>query len=112
MRAIDGELLKNAIQCWIDTQSELVDVETCEIVLHAIDAMPTLTQPNEPLTLEQLRQMDAPVWCSCHPIEGGGGYWCLCQRGYIITPASTVFDAKEIPHWVFYRRPPEEEEES
>lgn len=69
----------------------------------------TLTPPNEPLTLEQLREMDAPVWCSCKPIEGGDGYWCLCQHGNIITPAGSVFDVKEIPHWVFYRRPPEGE---
>lgn len=47
-RPIDGELLKNAIQSWIDTQSELVDVETCAMVLAAIAVMPTLTPPNEP----------------------------------------------------------------
>ena len=33
-------------------------------VLHDIQAMPTLTPPNEPLTLEQLREMDGqPAWC-------------------------------------------------
>ena len=32
-------------------------------VLHDIQAMPTLIPPNEPLTLEQLREMDGkPVW--------------------------------------------------
>ena len=32
-------------------------------VLHDIQAMPTLTLPNEPLTLEQLREMNGqPVW--------------------------------------------------
>lgn len=63
------------------------------------------TEPNEPLTIEQLRQMAGePVWCSCKPIEGGDGYWCLCQRGHIITPAGTIFDVKEIPHWAFYCR--------
>ena len=72
-------------------------------------ARPTLTPPNEPLTLEQLREMDGPVWVACKPIEGGNGYWCLCQRGHIITPARSIFDVKEIPHWVFYRRPPEGE---
>ena len=67
--------------------------------------MPTLTQPNEPLTLEELREMDEPVWVACKPIEGGNGYWCLCQHGHIITPAGSIYDVKEIPHWVFYRRP-------
>ena len=66
---------------------------------------PTLTPPNEPLTLEELREMDEPVWVACKPIEGGNGYWCLCQHGHIITPAGSIYDVKEIPHWVFYRRP-------
>ena len=60
---------------------------------------------NEPLTLEELREMDEPVWVACKPIEGGNGYWCLCQHGHIITPAGSIYDVKEIPHWVFYRRP-------
>lgn len=66
---------------------------------------------NEPLTLEQLREMDEPVWVACKPIEGGNGYWCLCQHGHIITPAGSIYDVKEIPHWVFYRRPPEGDED-
>ena len=64
---------------------------------------------NEPLTLEELREMDEPVWVACKHIEGGNGYWCLCQHGHIITPAGSIYDVKEIPHWVFYRRPLEEE---
>ena len=60
---------------------------------------------NEPLTLEEPREMDEPVWVACKPIEGGNGYWCLCQHGHIITPAGSIYDVKEIPHWVFYRRP-------
>ena len=64
---------------------------------------------NEPLTLEELREMDEPVWVACKPIEGGNGYWCLCQHGHIITPAGSIYDVKEIPHWVFYRRPLEDE---
>ena len=62
-------------------------------------------ESNEPLTLEELREMDEPVWGACKPIEGGNGYWCLCQHGHIITPAGSIYDVKEIPHWVFYRRP-------
>lgn len=73
---------------------------------------PTLTPPNEPLTLEELREMDEPVWVACKPIEGGNGYWCLCQHGHIITPAGSIYNVKEIPHWVFYRRPPEGEEDA
>ena len=69
----------------------------------------TLTPPNEPLTIEQLREMEDPVWCVCKTVEGFEGFWCLCNHGYILTPARQIFDVKEIPHWVFYRRPPEGE---
>ena len=71
----------------------------------AEEAISALSPPNEPLTLEELREMDEPVWVACKPIEGGNGYWCLCQHGHIITPAGSIYDVKEIPHWVFYRRP-------
>ena len=74
-----------------------------------LEIMAALSQTNEPLTLDELREMDEPVWVACKPIEGGKGYWCLCQHGHIITPAGSIFDMKEIPHWVFYRRPPEGE---
>ena len=80
-------------------------------ILAALE-MPTLSPPNEPLTLEELREMDEPVWVACKPIEGGNGYWCLCQHGHIITPAGSIYNVKEIPHWVFYRRPPEGEDET
>ena len=64
-RAIDGDELLG-IERLLDTDvirksktaSWLLDQ-----VLHDIQAMPTLAQPNEPLTLEQLREMNGqPVW--------------------------------------------------
>ena len=72
-------------------------------------AIAALSPPNEPLTIEQLREMEDPVWCVCKTVEGFEGFWCLCNHGYILTPARQIFDVKEIPHWVFYRRPPEGE---
>lgn len=63
---------------------------------------------DEPLTLEELREMDSPVWCLCKPIEGGNGYWCLCKNGIITTPAGSYYSATEIPHWVFLRHKPKE----
>ena len=75
-------------------------------------AIAALSPPNEPLTIQQLREMDEPVWCACKPIEGGDGYWCLCRHGHITTPAGTFFKVEEIPHWSFYRRPPERQEDA
>lgn len=65
VRPIDGNelldierLLDTDVVRQSKTASWLIDQ-----VLHDIQVMPTLTQPNEPLTLEQLRQMDGePVW--------------------------------------------------
>ena len=74
-------------------------------------AIEALSPPNEPLKQDELREMDEPVWCSCKPIEGGNGYWCLCKHGCIVTPSGNSYDVGEIPHWVFYRRPPEGEED-
>lgn len=75
----------------------------------AADHPITIDPPNEPLTLDELREMDGPVWVACKPIEGGNGYWCLCRYGHITTPGRTFFEVGEIPHLVFYRRPPEGE---
>ena len=101
--------------CWTwndGTEYDLTDIVTHWMPLPAPPGkdnnVPTKAQ-NEPLNIEQLREMDGPVWVACKPIGGGNGYWCLCQRGHIITPAGSIFDVKEIPHWVFYRRPPEGE---
>ena len=39
-----------------------------------------------------------------------GGYWCLCENGYIIPPSGHGFMAKERPNWVFSRQKPEEDD--
>lgn len=105
------ETLENHTQYFVPVQ-DLGALNTAISALRPVsreqvEKIPTLTPPNEPLTLEELRGMNGPVWVACKPIEGGNGYWCLCRYGTITTPAETVFDAEEIPHWVFYRRPPE-----
>ena len=65
-------------------------------------------QSNDPLTLEELMVIDAPVWFVCKPIEGGDGYWCLCRKGHITTPAGSCYYVSEIPHWFFLRHKPKE----
>ena len=111
VRPIDGDELLG-IERLLDTdvvRQSKTATWLLDQVLHDIQAMPTLTPPNEPLTIEQLREMEDPVWCVCKTVEGFEGFWCLCDHGYILTPARQIFDVKEIPHWVFYRRPPEGE---
>ena len=77
VRPIDGDellgierLLDTDVVRQSKTASWLLDQ-----VLHDIQAMPTLTPPNEPLSIEQLREMDGePVWIVEHP---DWGHWEL-----------------------------------
>lgn len=112
-RAIDGTwdsfLLNLSYLTLKDFQENKAGLNTLKT---AVESQPTLTPPNEPLTPKQLREMNEPVWCSCKPIEGGNGYWCLCRYGKIVTPSGNIFDVDKIPHWMFYRRPPEGEEDA
>ena len=64
-------------------------------------------EPNEPLMLEELREMDepTPVWWE------KAGYWCLCERGFIIAPNGNIYEFEETDG-TFYRRPPEGEEDT
>lgn len=73
VRPIDGERLKGVIQQWIDTQSEFFDTETCESVLNAIDVLPTLTPPNEPLTCAGCYYLDR-VYTPCAHCRRTTGY--------------------------------------
>ena len=83
---------------------------------------PTLTQPNEPLTLEELREMDGdPVYVVPKDKPAHCGGWCgvtvwKCDRYSYV---SLLRDAdsgwgfeKYGKTWIAYRRPPEGEEET
>lgn len=81
VRAIDLDALKKYIK-----KTDLTAVERGAL-LQAISNMPTLTPQNEPLTLEQLREMDGqPVWDSslrCWGIvksEKDGDVFCKQNR--------------------------------
>ena len=81
---------------------------------------PTLAQPNEPLTLEELREMDGdPVWGKSL-ITGKPGEWFILRvvemsKTWFIACAGAEqgFGDKDTygETWVAYRRPPEGEEE-
>ena len=75
--------------------------------LHSIAYAPTLTQPNEPLTLEKLENMEdtTPVWWD--QINS----WVLVYKGNLTTWSGKHLYAKGC-NGKFYRRPPEGEEET
>ena len=65
---------------------------------------PTLTPPNEPLTLEQLREMDGePVWFDTIK---RWGIVKVCRDGAFVLTKSGEF---EVGRCKYYRRPPEGE---
>lgn len=83
----------------------------------AVPYNPTLTQPNEPLTIEQLREMDGePVYVVPKDKPAHCGGWCgvtvwKCDRYSYV---SLLRDAdsgwgfeKYGKTWIAYRRPPE-----
>lgn len=92
-------------------------------VLHDIQAMPTLTPPNEPLTLKQLREMDGePVYVVFRPDNSGDKpqFWALVSADkqhdevYLLDSMGGAGSYDEI--WAnleaIYRRPPEGEEDT
>lgn len=77
-------------------------VAACELAIAALQDQ-FARENTKQLTLEELVNMDDPVWVSCKTIEGTDGFWCLCQKGVIICPSGSTFNVRDIPHWKFYR---------
>ena len=69
--------------------------------------MPTLTPQNEPLTIEQMREMDGePVWFDTIK---RWGIVKVCRDGVFVLTKSGEF---EIGRCKYYRRPPERQEDT
>lgn len=113
MGAIDSDALKEYIK-----KTDLTAVERGAL-LQAISNMPTLTPPNEPLTMEELRKMDGEPVYMTFPSDTGNqcGHWALVgtQRWGAVSLIygcgwSSYESAVETLGAKFYRRPPEGEE--
>ena len=76
--------------------------------------LPALTPPNEPLTMEELREMDGePVWVVPRGMhEKDEPMWCVLESPMALIPGvdywSWDFDGYA-ETWIAYRRPPEGE---
>lgn len=77
------------------------------------DAIPTLTPPNEPLTIEELREMDGdPVWIvDVGPHKWYGPGWAIVDRDNCLVRTvknwNAVFFESYGERWLAYRRPAE-----
>ena len=78
-RAIDGDALKRWCEKIIDQACHPATVQIGEVFLDKVRSMPTLTPPNEPLTLEELRKMDGEPVYMTFPSDTGNqcGHWAL-----------------------------------
>lgn len=119
VRPIDANELYR-IEKLLDTdivRQDKVALNLLEQVLYDIQHVPTLTPPNEPLTLEQLREMDGePVWVVPRGMhEKDEPMWCVLESPMALIPGvdywSWDFDGYA-ETWIAYRRPPEGEEDA
>ena len=84
--------------------------EAHRVAISALRQQERFDETNKSLTMDELSERNAPVFL---PIKDfpNGGYWCLCENGYIIPPSGHGFMAKERPNWVFYSQQPAEEDD-
>ena len=120
VRPIDANELYR-IEKLLDTdivRQDKVALNLLEQVLYDIQHVPTLTPPNEPLTLEQLREMkDKPAYLKVFdPLLKSGWHIikAVTEDKIIFTGWQTVYvpiDGMGIDYNL-YRRPPEGEEDT
>ena len=139
--AANGQQMKNLLsrngfrdlseaQAWIEQMKKLESNIEYYGFLDIIEAFPTLTPQNDPLTIEELREMDGePVYIisefyhiSEWNIPNGIGeiiiaYDVPCAGMKEVIPSIKFIDGKELAvekygsSWVAYRRPPEVDED-
>lgn len=110
VRPIDGNKLIEWFSPYLHTGEPI----PADVVIEYIKSMPTITPQNEPLTIEQLREMDGePVWVT--PL----GFWALViakpgKRVQLMSnDGETVWADKEVELvGPVYRRPPERQEDT
>lgn len=108
-RPIDGDALKRWCEKIIDQACHPATVQIGEVFLEKVRSMPTLTLPNEPLTLEELREMGGqPYWHVGLRKESRPPHWNILDPFY----AKHIEDYRYGENWLAYRRPPEGEEDA
>ena len=107
VRPIDGNALIEWFRPYLHTGEEV----PADVVIENICSMPTLTPPNEPLTLEQLREMDGrPVWIVGITQKWLSPRWAIVDRDNCLVRTainwSPVFFENYGRTWLAYAYPP------
>lgn len=107
-RAIDADVMLAELKP-IDYEAEHSAVlisDVAKIMREWVERQPTLTPPNEPLTLDELREMGGqPYWHVGLREESPPPYWNILDPFY----AKHIEDYRYGENWLAYRRPPEGE---
>ena len=123
VRPIDADEFERELLCDMALHGEQLSGDTAyNRALVILTQMPTRTPPNEPLTLEQLREMDGePVYIVFSPDVDGEKlqFWALVAVDewddvYLANKDEWAFNYEEFLEDVeaIYRRPPEGEEDT
>ena len=110
MRLIDADFLVSEIKRHNDMTDRGMTWATWQVI-ELLENYPS--PPNDPLTLEELREMDGePVWIA--KMDGSGGVWMLVDAEYELCREAhgemAVFENCG-KTWLAYRRKPEEASE-
>ena len=85
-------------------------------IVNFIDYAPTLNPPNEPLTIEQLREMDGePAYIHSDIFPEDCGWRVIAQSDVLrvyFTDGTSLSLTDCGKSWLSYRRPPEGEEDT
>lgn len=113
MKLIDVEpIIKNLSVMKTQLGYDAIEIDGMIKALREAEKVTAAQQPNDPLTLEELREMDGePVWII--PMRGSGGFrtWMLVDAEYELCREAhgemAVFENCG-KTWLAYRRKPEE----
>ena len=114
-RAIDAYTLNNDLVSWYNDTEDEKEKSILRRVMQRVVQAPTLTPPNEPLTLEELREMDGePVWLEYsngahqwHIVKDIVGYANINVIRWRDGGLESIQDYGKT--WLAYRCPPERE---
>lgn len=115
-------MAKKAADAWRNTDAYYQAAQIIDMLVSELEERSTLTPPNDPLTLDQLREMDGePVWIKrLKGLSVRDTDWAVvdvCPNrirvwwfGSEVEDEPSEKDYGET--WLAYRRPPEGEEET
>lgn len=111
-------LAKKAADAWRTTDTYHQAAQIIDMLISALEGDTTLTTSNDPLTLEELREMDGePVWIA-NPDALEYGRWGIVDGVYQAEDDQVLMLRGDYSchyygkTWLAYRRPPEGEEDT